>query len=280
LIVYAKLMNTALSYAPVPPARRSWARVVKFAMLGIALACFGLGVTLVMGKNIYKDDYGPAWYGTPIAPANFGREDSSAWAITHEGTYYILATALLGIFLLGQWIFLLPRGQWRIHLTKCPRPMKRAAIVAGAIAMLLMVGLIATLMDFGQLWQHWTLPGYGKENSNVSGQDYRAVWIVMAAVWRMWAWLFYRYFRSVSDGYTAFSRVFRGLVGGTILELLVAGPVHAMHADHDQCYCARGSYTGLVFGCTTAVWLFGPGVFLLFLRENRRRGILLDAEQG
>ncbi len=112
-------MNTTLSYAPVPPARRSWARVVKFAMLGIALACFGLGVTAVMGKDVLKNEYGPAWYGTPIAPANLGNKDSSLWAITHEAMrYYITATVLLGVFLLGQWLFLLPRGQWRIHLTK------------------------------------------------------------------------------------------------------------------------------------------------------------------
>ncbi len=139
---------------------------------------------------------------------------------------------------------------------------------------------MATLLDFGELWQKWTLPGYGKDNSSVSGQDFRALWIIMAAVWAIWAWLVYRYFHSHSDGYTAFSRVFRGLVGGTILELLVAGPVHALHTDPDQCYCARGSYTGLVFGLTAAVWLFGPGVFLLFLRENRRRGILLDLQQS
>ncbi len=157
-------MNTTLSYAPVPPARRSWARVVKFAMLGIALACFGLGVAMVMGKNVVSGDFEPAFYGTPIAPANLGRDDGAPWAITREATYYITATVLLGIFLLGQGLFLLPRGQRRIQLTKSPRPMKRAAIVAGAIARLLFVGLVATLLDFGELWQKWTLPGYGNEN--------------------------------------------------------------------------------------------------------------------
>ena len=70
----------------------------------------------------------------------------------------------------------------------------------------------------------------------------------------------------------------RALLAGTVLELLVSGPAHVWAVrrqsaglfDHD-CYCARGSYTGLVFGCTALVWLFGPGVFLLVLRERKRR---------
>ncbi len=90
----------------------------------------------------------------------------------------------------------------------------------------------------------------------------------MAAVWAIWAWLFFRYFRSASDGYTAFTRVFRGLVGGTVLELLVAGPVHALHTDHDQCYCARELHG-------TRLWLHGGGVAvrtggvsIVFTRES------------
>jgi hypothetical protein len=274
MIVYAKLMNTTLSYAPVPSGGRAAARVVRFAMLGIAIACFGVGVTLVMGMNLWKGEQVPAWYATPIAPANFGDEHSGPWyAITSEITYYIWASVLIGAFLLGQWLFLLPRGQWRIDLTQNPRPMKRAAIVAGAIAMLLMVGLAAALLDFGDYWQTWTAVDQDKGHS---GQDFRIVWMVMAVLWAAWGIFFYRYFRSASDGYTAFTRVFRGLVSGTVLELLVAGPVHAFHTSKDDCYCAKGSYTGLVFGCTAAVWLFGPGVFLLFLRESHRCGQILD----
>ncbi|MHC4409176.1 MAG: FmdB family zinc ribbon protein [Planctomycetota bacterium] len=70
-------------------------------------------------------------------------------------------------------------------------------------------------------------------------------------------------------------RILRALIAGTVLELLVAAPVHAACYKRDDCYCTRGSYTALVFGGTALFWVFGPGVFLLYLRERKRRGRLL-----
>jgi len=63
---------------------------------------------------------------------------------------------------------------------------------------------------------------------------------------------------------------------GSILEVLVSGPIQALTAEHaggikENCYCAKGSYTGLVFGLTALLWLFGPGVAFLALREKLRR---------
>ena len=54
----------------------------------------------------------------------------------------------------------------------------------------------------------------------------------------------------------------------------VSVPVNATRQD--ACHCARGSYTGLIFGATVLLWAFGPGVFLLFIREKRRTEKLLD----
>ncbi len=61
----------------------------------------------------------------------------------------------------------------------------------------------------------------------------------------------------------------RGLIGGSVLELFVAIPVYATRQD--DCYCARGSYAGVIFGGTVLVWAFGPGVLFLFAREKERR---------
>ena len=68
-----------------------------------------------------------------------------------------------------------------------------------------------------------------------------------------------------------------GLIAGTMLEMMIAAPVHAwvMHDRGDDCYCRRGSYTGVVFGCTAIVWVFGPGVLMLLAREKKRRETLL-----
>jgi hypothetical protein len=63
----------------------------------------------------------------------------------------------------------------------------------------------------------------------------------------------------------------RGLIIGSVLELIVAAGVFIWKTDEDNCWCARGSYTGLVFGATVMIWAFGPGLLFLFLREQAYR---------
>ncbi len=83
-------------------------------------------------------------------------------------------------------------------------------------------------------------------------------------LWCFWSVIFCVYWRQ-SDYYTRTGRVIRGLIAGSVLELFVAVPIYATRQD--DCYCARGSYAGLVFGTTILLWAFGPGVFLVFVKE-------------
>jgi hypothetical protein len=92
----------------------------------------------------------------------------------------------------------------------------------------------------------------------------------MLGLWVLWGVIFYAYWRQ-GDHYSRSGRMLRALLAGSVLELLVAAPVHAWAARRSDCYCERGSYTGLVFGGTVLLWVFGPGVVLLFLRERYRR---------
>jgi hypothetical protein len=61
------------------------------------------------------------------------------------------------------------------------------------------------------------------------------------------------------------------LITGSIMDLFVAIGVYAWNPQQDDCWCARGAYTGLVLGATVMIWLFGPGIILLFLRRQRER---------
>jgi hypothetical protein len=139
------------------------------------------------------------------------------------------------------------------------------------IAMLLTIGLLATLMEIPDWWRRLTLVHFEQTPSDFH-QNYAIVWIVMLLIWLAWAAAFYAYGKSL-DRFTALSRIMRGLVAGTILEMLIAAPIHAwvIKTRDDECYCTRGSYTGVVFGCTALVWIFGPGVVLLLIREKKRR---------
>jgi hypothetical protein len=62
----------------------------------------------------------------------------------------------------------------------------------------------------------------------------------------------------------------RGLVAGSLLEILVAVLVHVWATRQRECYCCRGTYTTLVLAATVLIWVFGPGIIMLYYREKYR----------
>jgi hypothetical protein len=253
----AKSVAPLLSYASEPGARVT-ARHVRWGLLwlGAFLVLTGFLLNPLLGLS---DQIGIGLYGTPAAPmADDGGSEHGA-----EVIYGIEVAGYAGLFVLTQALFLLPRGRVAFRTTDTGRPMWRAAAGAAFAGMLLTVGLAAALLEPGGHWLRLT--GAARE-----GQRFWPVWVAMLLLWALWAGVFHHLWRNL-DHRTALSRTTRALLAGTFLELLVAGPIHAwaMRKD-DDCYCARGSYTGLVFGGTVLIWLFGPGVALLAMRERKR----------
>jgi hypothetical protein len=185
-------------------------------------------------------------------------EDTELWVRT------LCVIIYLGLFLMTQWLFLCPRRIWKLKLEPSGRPMKRAAVGAGFAASLLSVGLLYSVLDL---------------ISPVADSGDVGKWVfflIPVGLWCFWSVIFGVYWRR-SDYYTWVGRVIRGLIAGSVLELFVAVPIYATRQE--ECYCARGSYAGLVFGTTVLLWAFGPGVFLLFVKEKHRREKLLDFEE-
>lgn len=184
--------------------------------------------------------------------------------------YYAAAGAYLGLFLLTQWFFLAPRGPWRLKLSTTGRPLWLSIVIASLLAAMLSFGLIASLSE---------LPGWWKilvdRHSSIDPRIY--LYSVLAVCWIFWAIVFFIFWRSADRG-TQFGRMLRALFAGSVLELLVAGPIHVWilnGREEKDCYCVRGSYTGLVFGGTVLLWVFGPGIMLYCLREKERRAPLI-----
>jgi len=182
--------------------------------------------------------------GTPLVP-------------TEDANHDALAVAWIGVVLLTQWLFLRPRGSWKPREGDGGRPMRAAAWGAAFCAMLLTAGAIAALLEIPDLWEP-VVYGNGFLSPFVYGG--------MVALWAIWAWIFAAYAKSRRG-------ILRGLVKGTFLELFVAVPVHAACWKRDDCYCARGSYTALVFGGTALLWVFGPGIFLLYRSQRAKSGL-------
>jgi len=255
-----------LNYRPIPPRAGAQARLFRAAMLTVAILAFQLTAILTLNP-VFRIWQAQGWLGggamgTPVSPINQSLSDEQ-----NCDAYAPRAFAYLAVFLLSQWLFLMPRGSWRIGMPSDDPPPKRSAIAAGLIGMLLSIGLLATLMEIPDWWLRLTTEGGIKTT-----QHFGIVWIIMAALWAFWAFVFYSYMRT-RDRLTALQKIFRWLLAGTIVEMVIAVPVHAiiLRERGADCYCERGTWTGVAFGCTAALWLFGPGVFLLFLRERKRR---------
>ena len=170
----------------------------------------------------------------------------------------------LGVFLVTQWLFLRPRKGLAVRIMSVGRPMKLAVVAAAFIAMLLTAGMVATLLEMPNRWYNdWNFP----ENKFLTFALFCGIPMI---VWLVWSVIFFVYWRQ-GDHYTQMGKMIRGLLGGSVLELIAATAIYVWNPQKEDCYCARGSYTGLVLGGTVALWCFGPGIVLLFMREKYRR---------
>lgn len=204
--------------------------------------------------------------GFHITPAIWGGYPAHLLGFTSEPAYLVsCGLFVLGVMLLMQWLFLRPRRHFTIQLASTSRPMRTAVIAAAFMAMMLTTGLIVTLFEMADWWEP------------ILGQEMRGmyfVWGGMALLWAIWAVVLFIYWRQ-GDRYTWLGRITRALFAGSIAEMLVATGVFAWNPHNGDCYCARGSYSGLVLGGTVLVWAFGPGIVLLFMRERYRRERLI-----
>ena len=232
---------------------------IRWIMLAAAIVCWSAGLFLLLG-GVYEHGVGYGLMGV------FGY-DLSGW-----GPIAIF----LGVFIIMQWLFLMPRRGWTIELGKTGRPMSTAISTAGLMAALLSMGLIAAVLELPGWWM--TL--LGAEGPRMQMEVDRR-WVgpaIVGGLWLIWAVIFFMYWRDgQTDRHTRLSRLLRGLIAGSVVELIICVPVHiaVLNKPDDDCYCVRGSYTGLVFGGTVLCWAFGPGVILLFARERVRRAQLL-----
>ena len=202
--------------------------------------------------NEYLGEERAGLMGTPLAP----------FLDLNEWSYGVIATLAVGLVLLAQWAFLRPGRVWTARLTTRGKPLKSAVIAAAGMAMLLTIGAVALILELPDWWE--------KLIDQESFGVWVLLWLAMLLVWLFWAWVFFVYWRQ-GDRYTQLGRMIRGLLAGSLLEALVALPVHIWAANQRECYCARGSYTALVFSGTVLLWAFGPGIVLLFLHEHYRR---------
>ena len=247
---------------------------LRWVILIVGLLCLAVGIAWFTGPTWY-DMNRETWLGEvgPVGPSftPLGAEAIVDPLPGNQWGYYVM---FFGLFVVLQGFFLWPQRRWLPDLAQQGRPMKVSLLVAGLMAALLTVGLLATLLEIPNWWMKVTHQPEGSiPYGSGDARDWPAGLAILTA-WIVWTVVFFVYWWQ-GDRYTQLGRMIRGLIAGSILEMLVAIPVQALTYKRDDCYCARGSYTGLVLGGTVLLWAFGPGIVLLFMREKYRRHRLL-----
>ncbi len=222
-----------------------------------AAAAVGFAVAPVVSQKLTILGFG-GLVGTPL------------WIGTNSVSVYLVNVAgVFAVVLLMQWALLRPGRRLTIRLTSKGRPMWSAVLAAAFMAMMLTVGLGAMILELGDWWAPLVeslfdpAPSYGLWG----------IWAAVFVIWGAWAAVFFMYWRG-SDRYTQLTRMLRGLIAGSLVEAVIAVPVHVWATKQRDCYCARGTYTTLVFVGVVLLIAFGPGIVLLYKREAYRRAKL------
>lgn len=238
-----------------------WRRVLLVLGLVYSLGAFGWLALPLIPESWRGDFMGAGLLGTPLAISPFADGPTG---------YAVLVFLVLGLLMLAQWAFLRPGPHLAARLALTGRPLRGSILAAGFMAMLLTVGFGALLLE---ILDQWESPVFSEPPTRGSVSILFGVYVGMGLGWLAWTIVFYIYWRQ-GDRYTQLGKMIRGLVAGSLLETLVAVPVHIWAVRQRECYCDRGTYTTLVFSGTVLLWAFGPGIVLLYMRERCRQARL------
>lgn len=179
----------------------------------------------------------------------------------------------LGVLLLGQALLLLvPVDVSQRRLT--PRRKLLVPIITSAF-------LFANVF-FGALFSlTCAIAGDGAlKVLGMFGDEDPGPWLSLALItsvlWIVWGVIFYRATRA-NNPQDAAARLLRWLLGGSILELLVAVPSHIIVRNRDVCCAPAGSFWGIVTGLSVMLLCYGPGVFFLFAERFARKRPSIDS---
>jgi hypothetical protein len=159
--------------------------------------------------------------------------------------------ALQALFLIG-----MPQLRW-------PRATKRTpmalSLAAGALAIaMLTFGLLGIVLNALDVWEGF-----------MNRLELEVFW-VLAIIWEVWLILFAAMWAG-QQWFGGFKKLYKLLIAGTFLELLITIPIDVQVRKRTNCYCGEGTFFALVITSTLAIWSFGPGLVLLFLTRRLQR---------
>jgi hypothetical protein len=135
--------------------------------------------------------------------------------------------------------------------------------------------LVLALLGCGLYWAYEelihpsNLPGMQSPSSPQS--TFGAMILpVFAGGWVFWLVVFTFLWRR-GPWSVRYRRLYRTVLAGTVLEMVVTRAVDIKVRRRTNCYCDTGTFSALMLGLLVALWCFGPGLAMMFLTRARQR---------
>ena len=87
--------------------------------------------------------------------------------------------------------------------------------------------------------------------------------------WGIWAFVLWQRMKIKHHNPGYLGRIAGRLFAGSIIEFLLAIPLHIMVEKKTDCYCSSGTFGALILSSMAGLWLFGPFVFLVVFWKKR-----------
>jgi len=175
----------------------------------------------------------------------------SAEETNRAGVYLLVAVAYFLIVLGGgASLLIIPIRAW-------PDPDRRQSIWFPLIGSVLLAAVVSAGFRLA-----------ASELADIPQMLY-AVLGTIPLVWLLWAGLFWYLSRSV-DPLTLNGRMYKTLLAGSVLEFVVAVPMHLIVRQRDHCCGGFMTGAGIAFGLLVAFIALGPAVFFLFFRRHKQ----------
>ena len=201
----------------------------------------------------------------PVVYAAFGWGGESsisagdALAVFGSGIYW----AWLGIMVLGQAALLAVPVR-----AAAGRPMARRPLILTVLAAGLMVGglLVGGLFSLIEVVVH-----FNPQATASDAPEWSTRWalILGGLTWIVWSFVFYRLGRNAEPRHFIAGQC-RRLLKSSVLELLVAVPLHVVARHRNYCCAGFMTFVGIAMGIAVMLFSFGPSVYFLFADRWRR----------
>ena len=191
---------------------------------------------------------------------NLGRSKPDTTRVVFTwGQYWVW----LGIMGLGQFALLAVPVRVAQRRPTARRPLIFTVLASGLMIGGLVVGVLFSLIEY---FVHFNPQATA---SDQPGWCVPAAWLLGGLTWIAWSVVFYR-LGSKGEPRDVITRQCWYLFGGSVLELLVAVPMHIVARHRNYCCAGFMTFVGIAMGVAVMLFSFGPAVYFLFAERWRR----------